>query len=84
MQHFILKQMNAPSSKHCIVPSLRCGSKTDLNRYKKIEIIPCILSDLHGLRLVFRTTTKKRNPTYIWRLKNAPLNDIFVKEDIQK
>jgi exonuclease III len=29
------------------------GHKTGLNRYKKIEIIPCILSDHHRLRLVF-------------------------------
>ena len=28
------------------------GHKTGLNRYKKIEIIPCILSDHHGLRLI--------------------------------
>ena len=28
------------------------GHKTDLNRYKT-EIIPCILSDHHGLKLVF-------------------------------
>jgi hypothetical protein len=27
------------------------GHKTSLNRYKKIEIIPCILSDYHGLQL---------------------------------
>jgi exonuclease III len=27
--------------------------KTGLNRYKKIEIIPCILSDHYGLRLIF-------------------------------
>jgi exonuclease III len=29
------------------------GHKTGLNRYKNIEIIPCILSDNHGLRLIF-------------------------------
>jgi exonuclease III len=27
------------------------GHKTDLNRNKKVEIIPCILSDNQGLRL---------------------------------
>jgi exonuclease III len=26
------------------------GHKTTLNQYKKIEIIPCILPDHHGLR----------------------------------
>ena len=28
------------------------GHKTSLNRYKKIEIIPCILSDHHRRRLI--------------------------------
>jgi exonuclease III len=31
----------------------KIGHKTYLNRYKKIEIIPCMLSNHHGLRLVF-------------------------------
>ena len=29
------------------------GHKTGHNRYKNIEIVPCILSDHHGLRLIF-------------------------------
>ena len=36
--------------------------KTGLNRYKNIEIISCILSDHHGLRLVFNTNKNNRNP----------------------
>jgi endonuclease/exonuclease/phosphatase family metal-dependent hydrolase len=31
------------------------GHKTGLNRYKNIEIISCILSDHHGLRLTINT-----------------------------
>jgi exonuclease III len=31
------------------------GHKTGLNRYKKTEIIPCTLSDHHGLRLALNT-----------------------------
>jgi exonuclease III len=34
--------------------------KTGLNRYKKIEVIPCILSDHHGLRLVFNSNKNNR------------------------
>jgi exonuclease III len=30
--------------------------QTGLNRLKNIEIIPCILSDHHRLRLIFKTT----------------------------
>jgi hypothetical protein len=37
------------------------GHKTGLNRYKKIEIIPCTLSDHHGLRLVLNTNKNMEN-----------------------
>jgi hypothetical protein len=39
-------------------------TKTTLNRYKKTEIIPCILLEHHGLRLVFNDSKKYRKPTY--------------------
>jgi exonuclease III len=38
--------------------------KTILNRYKKIEIISCILSDHHRPRLVFNNNKNNRKPTY--------------------
>jgi hypothetical protein len=41
------------------------GHKTGLHRSKKIEIIPCILSDHHGLRLVFSSNKNKRKTTYM-------------------
>ena len=47
-------------------------NKTCLNRYKNMTIITCILSDNHGLRLVFNNNKK---PTYTWKLKNALLNN---------
>jgi hypothetical protein len=34
--------------------------KTSLNRYKKIEIILCISSDYHGLRLYFKNNNNNR------------------------
>jgi exonuclease III len=37
------------------------GHKTDLNTYK-IKIIPCILSDHHGLRLVFYNNKNNKIP----------------------
>jgi hypothetical protein len=43
----------------------RISHKRTLNKYKKIEIMPCILSDHHGLRLVFNTSKKYRKPTYL-------------------
>ena len=45
--------------------------KTGLNRYKKTEIIPCVLSDHHGLRLVFNNNENNRKPTHTWKLNNA-------------
>jgi hypothetical protein len=53
------------------------GQKTGLNRYKNIEIIPCILSDHHGLRLIFNNNINKRKPTFTW-------NDTLVKEEMKK
>jgi hypothetical protein len=58
--------------------------KTGLNRYKKIEIIPRILSDHHKLRLVFNNNKNNRKPTYTWKLNNSLLNDNVVKEEINK
>jgi hypothetical protein len=60
------------------------GHKTGLNRYKNIEIIPCILSDHHELSLIFNNTINNRKPTYTWKLKNTLLNDNFVREEIKK
>ena len=47
------------------------GHKTDLNRYKKIELIPCLLSDHYGIRVVFNSNKNNKKPTYTWKLKNS-------------
>ena len=60
------------------------GHKTGLNRYKNIEIVPCILSDHHGLRLIFNNKINNRKPTFTWKLNNTLLNDNLVKEEIKK
>jgi hypothetical protein len=60
------------------------GHKIGLDRYKKIEIIPCILSDHNGLRLVFDNNINNRNPIYIWKLNNTLLNDNVIKEEIKE
>jgi hypothetical protein len=60
------------------------GHKTGLNRYKKIKIIPCILSDDLGLKLVFNSNKNNRKPTYTWKLNNILVNDNLVKEEIKK
>jgi hypothetical protein len=60
------------------------GHITGLNRYKMIEIIPCILSDPHGLRMIISNNINNRKPTYTWKLNNTVLNDNLVKEEIKK
>jgi hypothetical protein len=59
------------------------GHKTTLNRYKKIEIIPCILSDQYGLRLVFKHSKNYRKSTYMWKLNSSLLSDNLVREEIR-
>jgi hypothetical protein len=58
------------------------GHKTTLNRYKKIEIIVCILPYHHGLRLDFNNSKNYRKPAYRWKLNNSLLNDNWVKKEI--
>jgi hypothetical protein len=60
------------------------GHKIGLNRYKKNEITPCILSDHHRLRLVFNRNKNNRKSTYTWKLNNTLLNDKLVKKEIKK
>jgi hypothetical protein len=58
-------------------------SKIDhiIKRYKMIDIIPCILSDHHRLRMVFNNNINNRKPTYKWKLNNILLSDNLVKEE---
>jgi hypothetical protein len=60
------------------------GHKTGLKRYKNIEIVPCILSDHHGLRLIFNNNINNRKPTFTWKLNNTLLYDSLVKDKIKK
>ena len=60
------------------------GHITGINRYKKIEIIPCILSDHHGLRLVFNNNKNNKKPADTGLLNNTLLNNNLVKEEIKK
>jgi Rps23 Pro-64 3,4-dihydroxylase Tpa1-like proline 4-hydroxylase len=60
------------------------GHKTGFNRYKNIEIVPCILADHHRLRLIFHNNIKNRKPTFTWKLYNTLLNDSLVKDEMKK
>jgi hypothetical protein len=52
--------------------------------YENIEISPCILSDHHGLRLIFINNINNRKPTFTWKLNNTLLYNTLVKEGIKK
>jgi hypothetical protein len=60
------------------------GHKTGLNRYKIIEITPHILSDHHGLKLIFNNNISNTKSTFTWKLNNTFLNNKLVKEEIKK
>lgn len=47
------------------------GQKARLNRYKKIEITPYILSDHHGLKLDINNNRNLRKLTNSWKLNKA-------------
>jgi hypothetical protein len=55
-----------------------------LNRFKNIEIIPGIRSDLHKLRLVFKNKINNGKRMLTWKLNNTLLNNNLVKEEIKK
>lgn len=60
------------------------GHKTSLNRYKKIEITPCILSDHHGLKLDLNNNRNDTKPANSQKLNNALLNDCWMREEKKK
>jgi hypothetical protein len=58
--------------------------KTRLNKYKKIDIISCILSHYHEPMLVFNRSKNNRKSTYSWKLFMSLSNDNFVRKKIKK
>jgi exonuclease III len=54
----------------------KIGHKPGLNRYKNIEIVPCILSDHHELRLIFNKSINNRKPKFKWKLNNTLLTQL--------
>jgi hypothetical protein len=59
------------------------GHKTSLNRYKKIEIIPCILSDHHELK-IDSITTKATENTHNNENLTVLYSMITVREEVKK
>jgi endonuclease/exonuclease/phosphatase family metal-dependent hydrolase len=59
------------------------GHKVSLSKYKKIEIIPRILSDHNALKLELNNKNNSRKYANNWKLKNTLLNDQWVIDEIK-
>jgi hypothetical protein len=60
------------------------GNKASLSKYKKIEIIPCILSDHNALKLELNNKNKDKNHANSWKLNNSLLNEQWVIDGIKE
>jgi hypothetical protein len=60
------------------------GHKASLSKYKKIEIIPCILSDHNALKLEINNKNSRKKHTNNWKLNNTLLNDEWVTNEIKE
>jgi hypothetical protein len=60
------------------------GHKASLNKYKKIEIILCILSDHNALKLELNNKHNSRKHANNWKLNNTLLNDQWVIDEIKE
>jgi hypothetical protein len=64
------------------------GQKASLSKYKKIEIIPCILSDHSSLKLEIKNKINNRKYVNSWNLNNTLLNYQWgideIKEEVKR
>ena len=60
------------------------GHKSNLDKFKKIEIIPSIFSDHNALRLELSYRRKTIKNSNFWRMNNMLLNNQQITEEIKK
>jgi hypothetical protein len=60
------------------------GHKASFSKYKKIEIIQCILSDRNALKLEINNKNSSKKHTNNWKLNNTLLNDQWVTDEIKE
>jgi hypothetical protein len=90
-EYFIQQQYTFFSAAHGTFSKIDhiLGIKASLSKYKKIEIIPCILSD-HNAALKLELNHKNNSRKYAnnWKLNNTLPNDWWViyeiKEEIKR
>jgi hypothetical protein len=59
------------------------GHKASLSKYKKIEIILCILSDHNALKIELNNKNNSKKHENSWKLNNILLNDQWVIDKIK-
>jgi hypothetical protein len=60
------------------------GHKASLSNYRKMEIIPCILSYHNALKLELNNKNNSRKHANNWKLNNTLLNDQWVIAEIKE
>jgi predicted glycoside hydrolase/deacetylase ChbG (UPF0249 family) len=60
------------------------GHKVSLSKYKKIEIIPYILSDHNALKLEINNKNTSKKHANNWKLNNTLLNDQWITDEIKE
>ena len=58
--------------------------QANVSKYKKIEILPCILSDHSGLKFEINDRIKNRRYSNTWRLNNMLLYNEWKTEDMRR
>jgi hypothetical protein len=60
------------------------GHNASLNKFKKIEITPCIISDHNGIKLDLNNKVNHRKYSHTWKLNNTLLKKQWVTEEIRE
>jgi hypothetical protein len=60
------------------------GHKASLSKYKKKEIIPCILSDHNALTLELHNKNSNKKHVNNWKLNKTLLNDQWITDELKE
>jgi hypothetical protein len=60
------------------------GHKASLSKYKKIEIMLCLLSDHNAIKLELKNKSKDKKHANSWKLNNSLLNEQWVIDEIKE
>jgi hypothetical protein len=67
-----------------VYPKPTMRQKASLTKYKKTEIIPCILCDHNALKLDLNNKNNSKKHANNWKLNNTLLNDQWVIDEIKE